>query len=195
MRGKNINFEDKRIKRSDFYKHKKVTKIDDIDANKTFVSKEAPYGAKNSFKYFIGYHDNDVIRPLCIKLPQMTGYVRKFEGNTTMSFKISNKQLLKKYNQIWKRVEKLLKIEFDSEPVYGDNDKYIKTKIKIYAGSMITNFQSKKMPKEKAPCKCLSIIMLDSVIKAKKKYYPQTLLEECKYEQKRIKTENLNDDD
>ena len=51
------------------------------------------------------------------------------------------------------------------------------------------------MPKEKAPCKCLSIIMLDSVIKAKRKYYPQTLLEECKYEQKRIKIENLIDDD
>ena len=125
----------------------------------------------------------------------MTGYVRKFEGNTTMSFKISNKQLLKKYNQIWKRVEKLLKIEFDSEPVYGDNDKYIKTKIKTYNDSMITKFQSKKMPKEKAPCKCLSIIMLDSVIKAKKKYYPQTLLEECKYEQEKIKMENLIDDD
>ena len=58
----------------------------------------------------------------------MTGYVRKFEGNTTMSFKISNKQMLKKYNQIQKRVEKLLKIEFDSEPVYGDSDKYIKKK-------------------------------------------------------------------
>ena len=51
------------------------------------------------------------------------------------------------------------------------------------------------MPKQKAPCKCLSIIMLDSVIKAKKKYYPQTLLEECKYEQERIKIENLIDDD
>ena len=51
------------------------------------------------------------------------------------------------------------------------------------------------MPKEKAPCKCLSIIMLDSVIKAKKKYYPQTLLEECKYEPKKIKMENLTDDD
>ena len=88
-----------------------------------------------------------------------------------------------------------MKTEFDSELVYGDNDKYIKTKIKIYAGSMITNFQSKKMPKEKAPCKCLSIIMLDSVIKAKKKYYPQTLLEECKYEQENIKMENLIDDD
>ena len=67
-----------------------------------------------------------------------------------MSFKISNKKLLKKYNQIWKRVLKLLKIEFDSEPVYGDNNKYIKTKIKLYIGSMITNFQSKKNPKRKS---------------------------------------------
>ena len=51
----------------------------------------------------------------------MTGYVRKFEDNTIMSFKISNKQLLKKYNQIWKRVEKLLKIDFDSKLVYSDD--------------------------------------------------------------------------
>ena len=66
----------------------------------------------------------------------------------------------------------------------GDSHKYIKTKIKICAGSTITNFQSKKMPKEKAPCKCFSIIMLDSAIKAKKKYYSSiTLLEEYKYEQ------------
>ena len=112
----------------------------------------------------------------------MTGYVRKFECNTRMPFKISDKQLLKKYYQIWKKVEKLLKIELGSEPVYGDNDKYIRTKIKIYADSIITNFQSKKMPKEKVPCNCLSITMLNSIIKAKKKYYPQTLLEECKYE-------------
>ena len=59
----------------------------------------------------------------------MTGYVRKFEGNTTMSFKISDKKLLKEYNQIWQRVESLLKIEFNSKPIYGDDDKYIKTKI------------------------------------------------------------------
>ena len=68
-----------------------------------------------------------------------------------------------------------MKIESDSEPVYGDNDKYIKTKITMYDGSMVTNFQSKQIPKEKAPYKCLSIIMLDSVIKTKKKYYLQTL--------------------
>ena len=80
---------------------------------------------KNSFKCFIGYYDNDVIRQLYMKLPQMTGYVRKFEGSTTMSFKISDRKLLKKYNQIWEIIEKL-KIKYDSEPVYSDNDKYIK---------------------------------------------------------------------
>ena len=65
----------------------------------------------------------------------------------------------------------------------------------IYAGSIITNFHNKKMPKEKAPCKSLSIIMLDSVIKANKKYYPQKILEECKYAQEKINIENYIDDD
>ena len=100
MSRKNINFGDKKIKKVAFcfYKNKKATKIDDTDINKILVSKEEPYGTKYSFKYFIGYIDNDVIRLLCIKLPQMTGYIRKFEGYTTMSFKICNKKLLKKYN-------------------------------------------------------------------------------------------------
>ena len=75
------------------------------------------------------------------------------------------------------------------------SDKYIKTKIKIYVGNLNTNFQGRKMPIEKAPCKSLSIIMLDSLDKAKKKYYPQALLEICKYELKKIKGENLLDDD
>ena len=78
----NVNFGDKKNLKSDFYKNKKVVNIDDIDVNKILVSKEEPYGTKNSFKYFIGYNDN-VIGPLCIKLPQMIGYVRKFESNTS----------------------------------------------------------------------------------------------------------------
>ena len=95
----NVNFGDKKNLKSDFYKKKKVVNIDDIDINKILVSKEEPYGTKNSFKYFIGYNNN-VIGPLCIKLPQMIGYVRKFEGNTTMSFKISDKQMLKKQSNM-----------------------------------------------------------------------------------------------
>ena len=82
----------------------------------------------------------------------MIGCVREFIGNATMSFKINNKQLLKKQNQIQKRVEQLLKIEFDSKTVYGDNDKYTKIKIKIYNGSTITNFQGKKNAKTKIWC-------------------------------------------
>ena len=85
----------------------------------------------------------------------MTGYARKFDENATMSFRVSPKKLLKNYNKIWEKVERLLKIDFESKPVYGDNDKYIKKK-KIYAGAMITNFHNKEMPKEKAPCKFIS---------------------------------------
>ena len=74
----------------------------------------------------------------------MTGYARKFDENATMSFKANNKQILRNYNKIWEKVEKLLKINFESKPVYDDDEKYINTKIKIYAGSMITNFHNKK---------------------------------------------------
>ena len=88
-----------------------------------------------------------------------------------------------------------MNLEFDSEPVYGDNDKYIKTKIKMYEDRVNTNFQGKKVPKENVSYKCLSLIMLDSVIRANKKCYPQTLLEECKYVIRKNKMENLIKDD
>ena len=88
-----------------------------------------------------------------------------------------------------------MNIEFDSDPVYGDNDKYIKTKIKMYEDRVNTNFQGKKVPKENVSYKCLSLIMLDSVIRVNKKYYPQTLLEECKYVIRKNEMENLINDD
>ena len=125
----------------------------------------------------------------------MTGYARKFDENATMSVIVKNKQLLKKCTKIWETIEKLMKINFESKPVYGDDDKCLKKKMKIYADNIITNFHNKKMPKEKAPCKCLSIIMIDSVIRVNKKYYPQTGLEECKYIQEKIKIKNYINED
>ena len=113
-----------------------------------------------------------------------------------MSLRVKDKQLLKNYNKIWKKIERLMSIDFNSKTTYGDDDdKYIKTKIKTYADIIITNFHNKKMPKEKVPCKCLSIIMLDSVIESDEKYYPQTFLEECKYVQEKIKFENYIDEE
>ena len=82
------------------YKNKKLFNLHDLDVNKILVSKKESYGTKNSLKYFIGYNDDDVIRPLCIKLPQMIGYVKQFDSNKTMSFKVGDNQLLKKYNKI-----------------------------------------------------------------------------------------------
>ena len=125
----------------------------------------------------------------------MTGYTTKLNENTTMSFRLNDKQLLKNYNKVWEKTEKLVKIDSESKLVYGDDDKYIKTKTKIYSNSIISNFHNKKMSKEKAPCKCLSIIMLDSVIKTNKEYYPQTLLGECKYLQEKMKNENYIDEE
>ena len=114
-----------------------------------------------------------------------------------MSFKVDDNKLLKKYNKKvqWEIISNLLSIEFDSEPVYGDNDKYIKKKMKKYEDRVNTNFQGKKIPKEDASYRCLSLIALDSVIRVSKKYYPQTLLEECKYVIRKNKIENLINDD
>ena len=74
----------KKIKRSSFYKDKKINNIEDIDVNNILVSKKEPYGTKISHKCFIGNNDNDNIIPLCIKLPQMAGYARKCNENSTM---------------------------------------------------------------------------------------------------------------
>ena len=191
MSGKSIKSDDKKINKSNFYKNKKLFHLNDIDANKILVSKKESYGTKNFLKYFIGYNDDDVIRPLCINLLQMIGYVKHFDSNKTVSFKVNDNKLLKKYNKIWEKISSLMNIEFDSEPVYGDGDKYIKQKITMYEGRVNTNFQGKKVPKENASYKCLSLIMLDSVIRVNKKYYPQTLLEEWEYVIRKNEMESL----
>ena len=148
------NFGEKNIKKSKFYKSKKTFKIWHRCHK---LSKDKPYDTNKWFKYFTGYND-DVIRPLGIMLPQMIGCVKCFESNKTMSFKISDNKLLKKYIQIWKKVENLLNIKFDGELFYGDNDKYIKTQIRLYDNNVNTSFHNKKVPKENVLCKSQSLI-------------------------------------
>ena len=141
MNRKSINFNDKKIKKSDFYKKfYKAFLIDNVDADNILVSKKEPYGNKDSLKYFIRYKDNDIIRPICIKLLQMTGYFKKYNENLAMSFRVRDKQLLMNYNSLWEKIEKLMGVDFESMPVYGDDDKYIKTKIKTYENNITTNF-------------------------------------------------------
>ena len=107
MSGYSINFNDKKIKKSDFYnKNKNIFSIYDIDVNKILVSKKEKYSKYNSFKYFTGYNDNDVIKPFYLELSEMTGYINKFNENKiknknknkntiTMSLKVKIKNFLK----------------------------------------------------------------------------------------------------
>ena len=114
-----------------------------------------------------------------------------------MSLKIKDKKLLKNHNKVWEKIERLMIIDFDSKPNYGDDGKYIKTKIKTYEDNIITDFYnkkgSKKVPEEKIPHKFFSIIILDSILYAYEKYHPQIFLEECKYAKENIKTKNYID--
>ena len=116
MSGNSINFDDRKIKKGDFYnnKNKKNFNIGDIDVNRILVSKKEQYSKYNSFKYFIGYNDNDVVRPLCLKLSQMTGYINEFDedknknknknkNTITMSLKVNDEQLFKNDNRTWKK--------------------------------------------------------------------------------------------
>ena len=90
-----------------------IDDTDDYIDDKILVCKKERYGKNNSFIYFIGYNDNNVIRPLCLKLSKMTGYFNRFDENKiTMSLMIKDKQLLKNYNKIWKKNWKINEYRF-----------------------------------------------------------------------------------
>ena len=101
MSRSSINFNNEKIKKTDLNKNKKIFDIDNIDVNKILVSKKETYGKYNSFKYFIGYNDNDVIKPLYLELSQMTSYINKFDKNKITVFLM--------IKDIWKKHGKKLK--------------------------------------------------------------------------------------
>ena len=118
-----------------------------MGTDKIFVSDKFKYG-DNGSKYFIGYldDDDDVIRPLRIILPQMSGYIKYFvDGGKNMSFKIEDESVHSRYNEIWNKIKKTLNIKLHSRPIY--DDKYIKTKVKTFNGVINTHLQTIKFQK------------------------------------------------
>ena len=95
----------KKSKKNIFYRSRNPFDVSDIGVNKIVISKEVVYGTKNSIKYFIGYNDEeDVIRPLCLKLPQMIGYLKNFDDSMTMSLRGDDSKMFKKYCKIRKAI-------------------------------------------------------------------------------------------
>ena len=158
---------------------KKAINLMSVNLNKIVVSDKFIYN-EVCFKYFIGYQKGDIVRPLCIILRQMNGYIKYFEcGSLSMSFLIKDDEVGEKYEQIWNVVKNKLKIKFHSEPVY--EYKYLKTKVREYDGVIKILFLNNSMPKKNMHYTCIACITIDSVMKMDKKYFPQVYLQECKY--------------
>ena len=109
----------------------------------------------------------------------MRAYRRDFDETKYISFLIKDDELLEKYNEIWEKVRNSIKKEFDSKPVYCE--KYLKTKTKSSKEKINTNFDINKIPKEGSQYIYLSVILIDFVFRTGKSYYPQVVLQECKY--------------
>ena len=168
-----------------FYSSKEAILLDSIDLSKIVVSSKWKLNDE-TYKYFCGYLNNDVINPLCIILPPMNGYIKYFEdGGKNMSFVRDNEKVYKKYDEIWNVVKRLLKLKFTIGPIR--NDKYISAKLKIFRKKNLTTFSNNIVPSEKNHYICIPAIDIDSVLKIDKKVYPQAHLEECKYKLKKIK--------
>ena len=193
MSQKTINFGDKKINKKDFYNNKKEFNIEDIDINKILISKPETY-ENNNRKHIIGYNDN-IISPLQLFFPKMIGYLNIFKDRARkMSFFTDNNEFLERYTAICEKISDLVNKKFDSDPIY--NNKYINIKIRSYNNDLKTNFRNidnknNKLPEKNKPYKCVSLISLDSIIKISKKYFPQTLLQECVYKLINKKVENI----
>ena len=116
----------------------------------------------------------------------MSGYIKYFDdGRKNMSFVTDDKEVHKKYNEIWEVIRKLLKLKFCVSPIR--DDKYIIAKLKIFKNINITTFTNNIIPEEKTRYTCISAIDIDSVLKIDKRAYPQAYLEQCKYKLKKRK--------
>ena len=148
-----------------------------------------------TYKYLCGYLNNDVIQPLCVILPQISGYIKYFnDGGKNMSFVTDDEEIYEKYNKIWEVVKNLLKLDITVGPV-RDN-KYIVAKLKIFNRINRTTFTDNIIPFERNHYSCIPAIDIGSVIKTdNKRVYPQAYLEQCKYKLKKRRAVNFIDDE
>ena len=149
--------------------------LDSVDLSKIVVSSRWKLN-DTLYKYFCGYLNNDgIIKPLCVILPQMNGYIKYFDdGGKNMSFITDDEKVYEKYDEIWNVVKRLLKIKFAASPIR--NDKYILAKLKIFMKKKnLTTFNNNIIPTEKNYYTCIPVINIDSVLKIDEKSVPASL--------------------
>ena len=191
MSSQKIKFGDKEVDKKKFYSSKEAILLDSVDLSKIVVSSRWKLN-DTTYKYFCGYLNNDVIKTLCVILPQMNGYIKYFDnGGKNMSFVTDDKEVYGKYDEIWNVVKSLLKLNIAASPVR--DDKYILAELKIFKKKNLTTFNNNIVLIKKNHYICIPAIDIDSVLKFDKKAYPQAYLEECKYKLKKRKLTSFID--
>ena len=177
---KTLKFNNIRVNKKEFHTSKQAIELDLVDTGKIVVSDRFKH-SEEGFKYFTGYQENEIVKPLCIILPQINIYIKYFDnGGKNMSFLIKNSEVWEKYEDIWDVIKNKLNIKFHSEPIY--ENKYLKTKVREFNGNIKTNSLGNNVPAENTYYTCIACITIDSLLKMKKKIknYPQVYLEQCK---------------
>ena len=183
MSEKTLKFDNIRVNKKEFHKSKQPIDLMSVNVDQIVVSDKFKH-SDEGFKYFIGYQDDEIVKPLCIILSQMSGYIKYFEkGGKNMSFMVKDDNVLDKYNKIWSKIkEKLKNTKFRSMP----DETHIKAKVREFNGKIKTNFLGDEVPKENMHYACIACITIDSVMTMDKKNYLQVYIVECKYRVKKI---------
>ena len=167
MSEKTLKFYNIRVNKKEFHKSKQPIDVMSVNLDQTAISDKFKH-SDEGFKYFIGYQEGEVVKPLCIILPQMSGYIKYFEnGGKNMSFLIKDDEVWDKYDKIWDVIKDKLGIKFHSKPVY--EYEYLKSKLREFDDVIKTNFLGDDMPKENMHYTCISCIAIDSVMRMDKK--------------------------
>ena len=170
MSEKTLKFNNIKVNKKEFHKSKQAIELDLVDTGKIVVSDRFKH-SEEGFKYFTGYQEDEIVKPLSIILPQMNRYIEYFEnGGKNMSFLIKNSEVCQKYEDIWNVIKNKLDIKFHSQPIY--ENKCLKAKVREFDGNMKTNILGNDLPKENTYYTCIACITIDSIIEINKKNYP-----------------------
>ena len=158
MSEKTLKFDNVMVNKKEFSKSKQPIDLSLVNVDQIVVFDKFNH-SDDGFKYFIGYKEGEIVKLLCIILPQMAGCKKYFEnGGKNMSFVIKDDYVLDKYNEIWDKIKELLNIKFHSMPIY--DEKYIKDKVRKFNGVIKTNFLGDKIPKNPERYTCIASTLL-----------------------------------
>ena len=166
MTEKTLKFNKIRLNKKEFHKSKESIDLFSVNVDQIVVSDKFKH-SDEGFKQFIGYQEDEIVKPLCIILQQMMGYIKYFDnGGKNVSFLIKDDKILNKYEEIWSVIKNKLGIKFHSEPVYDQT--YIKAKVREFDGVIKRNLGN-GVPKENMHYTCTACITIDSVMRMDKK--------------------------